>query len=86
MNLLTIFLQTATAPSGRISIQDGIIETLIFVAIGMAIAFLAFKLIDVITPGSLSKQIAEDGNVALAIVTGALILGVCIIIAAVLNS
>ncbi|HAS41344.1 MAG TPA: DUF350 domain-containing protein [Microscillaceae bacterium] len=85
MNLLTIFLQE-TAPSTRISIQDGIIETLIFVAIGMAIAFAAFKLIDLITPGALSKQIAEDGNVALAIVTGALILGVCIIIAAVLSS
>lgn len=85
MNLLTIFLQT-TAASSRISIQDGIIETLIFVAIGMAIAFAAFKLIDVITPGSLSKQIAEDGNIALAIVTGSLILGVCVIIAAVLSS
>lgn len=84
MNLLSIFLQAADA-SGRISIQDGIIETLIFVAIGMGIAFLAFKLIDIITPGNLSKQIA-DGNVAQAILAGALILGVCIIIAAVLSS
>lgn len=84
MNLLSIFLQAANA-SGRISIKDGIIETLIFVAIGMGIAFLAFKLIDIITPGNLSKQIAE-GNVAQAILAGALILGVCIIIAAVLSS
>lgn len=84
MNLLSIFLQASTA-SSRISIQDGILETLIFVAVGMAIAFLAFKLIDLITPGNLSKQISE-GNVAQAILAGSLILGVCIIIAAVLSS
>lgn len=63
----------------------GILESLIYSAIGIALAILTYKIIDWITPGDLSKQIAIEGNVALAILLGSLMIGVCIIIAAAMN-
>ncbi len=64
---------------------NGVVESLIYSIIGLCLAVLAYKIIDWITPGNLSKQIAHEGNIALAILVGALILGVCIIIASALN-
>ncbi len=43
---------------------------------------LGYKLFDKCTPGDLHKEILENKNVAAAIVAAAVILGVCIIIAA----
>jgi uncharacterized membrane protein YjfL (UPF0719 family) len=54
--------------------------TVIYAVIGILIALLAYQIIDWITPGRLSKKISEEGNIALGIVVGALMLGICIII------
>ena len=42
-------------------------------------------LIDTLTPYSLWKEISEDRNTALAIVVGAMSLGICTIIAAAIH-
>ena len=55
---------------------------LLFAAVGIAAAVIGYKVFDQCTPGNLSKEILEHKNVAAAIVAGAVILGVCIIIAA----
>jgi putative membrane protein len=55
---------------------------LLFALIGIAAAILGYKLFDKCTPGDLNKEIVEQRNVAAAIVAAAVILGVCIIIAA----
>jgi uncharacterized membrane protein YjfL (UPF0719 family) len=68
------------------SLSQGITESLLYSFIGLAMALLAFKIIDWITPGKMSEQIAKENNVALAIVVGALVLGVCIIIAQVISA
>ena len=54
----------------------------IFAACGIVIAILGYKLFDLFTPGDLHKEIVEKQNVAAAIVAGAIVLGICIIIAA----
>lgn len=64
------------------SVANGILSTIIYGLVGIILAVVAIKVIDVITPGHLYKQLTEDKNVALAIVVGGLILGICIIIAA----
>ncbi len=56
--------------------------TIIYAVIGILLALLSYQIIDWITPGRLSKKISEEGNTALGIVVGALMLGICIIIAA----
>jgi putative membrane protein len=55
---------------------------LIFAAIGIATAIVSFKIFDKCTPGDLQKEIVENKNIAAAIIGAAVIIGVCIIIAA----
>ncbi len=60
----------------------GLLDTLIYSLLGIALCFFAFKVVDWMLPGDLPTQIADDRNVAIAIVAAAMILGVSIIIAA----
>ena len=55
---------------------------LAFAAIGIAVFIAAFVVIDKLTPYDLWKEIIEDNNVALAVLLGAMSIGLCIIIAA----
>ena len=55
---------------------------LLFTAVGIICAIAGYKLFDKCTPGDLNKEILEHKNIAAAIVAAAVILGVCIIIAA----
>jgi uncharacterized membrane protein YjfL (UPF0719 family) len=66
-----------------IDLLNGLGAGLVYALLGLALAVLAYKIIDWLTPGKMSEQIAQ-GNVALAIVAGAMILGVCFIIGSVL--
>ena len=57
-------------------------NALIYSVLGILIFVVAFLMIDKLTPYHLWKEIVEDKNVALAILIGALSIGMCIIIAA----
>ncbi len=59
-----------------------LLNALIYATLGIAIFVMAFALIDKLTPYHLWKEIVEDKNVALAILVGAMSIGMCIIIAA----
>lgn len=61
-----------------------IIETIVYSVIGIIMAVIGFKVVDWLTPGDLAEDVAHKENRALAILAGAMILGVCIIIASVL--
>ena len=64
------------------SLGQAILNMLIFAAIGIAAAVAGFKVFDKCTPGDLNKEIQENKNIAAGIVAAAVILGVCIIVAA----
>lgn len=64
------------------SLGQAIGYMLLFAAIGILAAIAGYKLFDKCTPGDLHKEIIENKNVAASIVAAAVILGVCIIIAA----
>ena len=85
IQLLTPLPAEATTPvlTGHPYI-DGVISTVVYSLVGMAMAFLAFRMVDIVTPGELGKEIGEKQNVALAILAGFTILGICVIIAAAL--
>ena len=59
-----------------------ILNAVIYAVLGIVIFSVAFILIDKLTPYDLWKEICEQRNVALAIMVGAMSIGVCIIIAA----
>jgi putative membrane protein len=57
-------------------------NALLYSVLGILIFVLAFVFIDKVTPFHLWKEIVEDKNVALAVLLGAMSIGICIIIAA----
>ena len=59
-----------------------LLNALIYAMLGIVIFLFAFTIIDKMTPFHLWKEIVEDKNIALAILIGAISLGMCIIIAA----
>lgn len=59
-----------------------IVNALVYAVLGILIFVGAFALVDKLTPYALWKEIVEDKNVALAILVGAMSIGMCIIIAA----
>ncbi len=64
------------------SLEKGIIGTIVYTIIGLIMCVIGFKVVDWLIPGHLARQIAEEKNLAAGIVAAALILGICIIIAA----
>ena len=59
-----------------------IVTTAIFTAFGLLVFGIAYLIIVKATPFSIRKEIEEDQNVALAVVIGAVIIGISLIIAA----
>jgi putative membrane protein len=59
--------------------------TIVYAAIGIIIFCLSFVVIDKLTPGDMWKELIEKQNIAVAIVAGFAVLGVCIIVAAAIH-
>lgn len=75
----------ATEKSGGLdtaNIIRVVVESVIFVGIGLIVFLFAFFLITKLAPFSIRKEIEDDQNTALGIVIGAVIIGLAIIIAA----
>ena len=56
--------------------------TVIFVAIGLVVFAIAFLIVVFVAPFSVKKEIEEDQNTSLAIIIGAVIIGIAMIISA----
>jgi uncharacterized membrane protein YjfL (UPF0719 family) len=63
-----------------------LVNTAIFVGIGLVVFAVAFFIMTKIAPFSVRKEIEEDQNTSLAILMGSIILGIAIIIAAAISS
>ncbi len=64
------------------SLGQAIGYMVLFALIGIMLAILGYRIFDKCTPGDLHREIVENKNIAAAIVAGAVILGVCVIVAA----
>ena len=64
------------------TLRQALFYMLLFAGVGIVAAVAGYKVFDKCTPGDLNKEILEHRNVAAAIIAAAVILGVCIIIAA----
>lgn len=58
-----------------------VVNAVVYAAIGIVVFALAFLVIDKVTPYNLWKEIVQEHNTALAILLGAMSLGICVIIA-----
>ena len=59
--------------------------TVIFVAIGLVVFALAFVIVVLVAPFSVKKEIEDDQNTSLAIIIGAVIIGIAMIISAAIH-
>jgi uncharacterized membrane protein YjfL (UPF0719 family) len=64
---------------------SAVFNSIVFSVIGVVVFWVSFVVIDTLTPYNLWKEISEDRNMALAIVVGAMSLGICTIIAAAIH-
>jgi putative membrane protein len=62
-----------------------LLNALIYAVLGILIFVAAFAFIDKLTPYHLWKEIVEDHNTALAVLIGAMSIGICVIIAAAIH-
>ena len=64
---------------------NALLNSVLFSLLGIVVFWVSFLIIDRITPYNLWKEICAEKNLALAIVVGAMSLGVCIIVAAAIH-
>jgi putative membrane protein len=62
-----------------------IVSALLFTVLGIIVFVMAFVVMDKITPYHLWKEIVQEHNIALAILVGAMSIGICIIIASAIH-
>ena len=62
-----------------------IISALVFTFLGIFVFVIEFIIMDKVTPYHLWKEIVQEHNMALAILVGAMSIGICIIIAAAIH-
>jgi uncharacterized membrane protein YjfL (UPF0719 family) len=64
---------------------SALVNSIVFSVLGVVVFGLSFVIVDMLTPYELWKEISDGKNVALAIVVGAMSLGICVIIAAAIH-
>jgi putative membrane protein len=62
-----------------------ILNSIIFSILGIIILLIAYFIIEKLTPENTWKEVAEKNNIAVAIVFGALIIGISMIISAAIH-
>jgi putative membrane protein len=63
-------------------LMQHLVAALVYALLGIVIFVLSFVILDRLTPGSLWKEIIDEHNTALAVMMGAISIGISIIIAA----
>lgn len=64
---------------------SNLINAVVFAFLGIIVFTIAFIVMDKLTPYHLWKEIVQDHNMALAILVGAMSIGLCIIIASAIH-
>ena len=67
------------------TLLTNVVAAVVFAVLGIVVFILAFVVIDRLTPYTLWREIIEEHNTALAVLIGAIALGMSIIIAAAIH-
>lgn len=70
----------AEQPGAVLGILREVVEVLVFSSLGLLILLLAFRALDLATPFSLNKEVAEDDNTAAGVVVAGMMIALGIII------
>ena len=67
------------------SLVNTLVQSVVFVVVGLLVFAVAFWLITKLSPFSIRKEIEEDQNTALGIVIGSVIIGLALVISAAIS-
>lgn len=67
------------------TLLSNLIAAVVFAVLGITVFIIAFVIVDRLTPYTLWREIVDEHNTALAILIGAIALGMSIIIAAAIH-
>jgi len=67
------------------TLLNNLIAAVVFAVLGIGVLIVAFVIIDRLTPYTLWREIIDEHNTALAVLIGAIALGMSIIIAAAIH-
>ena len=67
------------------TLLNNLIAAIVFAGLGIVVLFATFVAVDKLTPYQLWKEIIDEHNTALAILIGAIALGMSIIVAAAIH-
>ncbi len=62
-----------------------LVISVVYAVLGMVLLYLGYRLFDWLTPTNLQEDIFKNGNVAVAVVVGAFILGLAVVIGAAIH-
>lgn len=62
-----------------------ILLSVVFALLGFILLWVGYKMFDVFTPADIEKQVFDQGNMAAAVLTGAFIIGLAIVVAAAIS-
>jgi Domain of Unknown Function (DUF350) len=79
---LSTYAASGEGPWHPTSFPEAVLATFVFGLMGIALAIIGFKLFDLVTPFNLEKEMCENKNVAVGILCGGIVLGICWIVAA----
>jgi putative membrane protein len=67
------------------TLWEAALASVLFGSIGIALVIGGFKIFDWLTPGDLQKEIFEKNNLSAAILAAAVVIGLCVLVAAVIG-
>jgi uncharacterized membrane protein YjfL (UPF0719 family) len=76
---------SAMAADGSLLNPMVMAASVIYGLIGIALAIVGYKVFEMILPFDVTKELSEDDNPAVGVLMGAVVLGVCIIMAAAIH-
>ena len=63
-----------------------LILTIVYATVGMLLLFAGYRIFDALTPTDMQKKIFEEGNVAVAVLAGAFLISLALVIAAAVSA
>lgn len=76
---------TQEASEMTFTLVNNLVNATVFALLGIIVFAIAFVVMDKLTPYHLWKEVVQEHNIALAILVGALSLGICIIVASAIH-
>ena len=64
---------------------NSMLLSVVFALLGFVLLWVGYKVFDALTPADIAKQVFEEGNMAAAVLMGAFIIGLAIVVAAAIS-